>query len=841
MTSDNRFMLLLIVALLCISPVIATTRWIDTMEVGTAFGNNWTRGNYTCTYGGSNYAGNTSSCALLYNASLTPSIPTGGIQPADYQSYELYNGSMHVSVRNTSPISSGGQYWWGFTQTGQTCVTTGRGVCMTVDPSTGTYRYNVGGSTITTGVTPSWNAWDLMRLQIINSSIQVWINGVNTNNDTLANSNSAKSNASVITNTSGVAQYFPLFDNWQVCQGNCDNPTQSANQVFTINVYDAVNNTMINGFCVNITSTNTTAPTQYLCNTTGNTISSTTTFESGNVTFVNITGGHALPTYFNASLLNQNFTSTKTITTNTSQVRISLQAYRLFLNTSVATFNATNNVFRNTTTSSMVLVWARNASNNIKVDVPGNYSKNGTCTSATPINSMSCNITGIYDTVLTVQADIGGSPVTNFTVNVTNTTLGTPYLYQQSTTNGSITFALLQGYYYTLTFSSSEFTTEQVSMLLNENVEAYNFSVSLSRSLNLTIRDEITRSIINETFTIEVNGEDNSTNKSTSNGTIFFQIDTAGFYTIRYRSNNYPERDYYVNITPTSTNSITLYALNFSESDDVIALVEDTAGDAVEGAIVKLLRFYNYCNCYEIVEMSQTSYAGQAYFNAQYYEGHYKWAVDYQNINYFTSTSPENFIPTTSGAIVQRIFTINLQDDAYSSYTDLLSVGAACMYNSTSHALSFTWNNPSGTSITGCLEVTYLSGVRMVSYQENCQESSSGSVIITLNNTNTTRYQYAASLTIDDNNYPVPACSAWVENSTDSSLGGTAGTYVAFIAGIFILLLAIIFSYSATLMLLADVIGIILIAVSGMIGIEWVFVTGLSFTVGLIAFYLVRT
>lgn len=726
-TNNNRIWLMIIISMISITNVIGATVWQDTMEVTTAFDYNWTRGNYTCTYGGSNYAGNSSSCALLVNASINGSIPSGGIQPGNYQSYELYNGSMHVSIRNSTPISSGGLYWWGFTSSGQNCVSTGRGVCMSVDPSTATYKYNVGGASVATGVVPNWNNWDYIRFQIINSSIQVWINGVNTNNDTLANANSANSNRSIIANQSGTAQYFPIFDNWQVCQGSCDNPTQSANQVLTLNLVNGVNGSSITGFCVNITSTNTS---QYLCNSTGTSITTTTTFVSGNISFVNITGSHAAPTYFNATLLNQNFTSTKSISTNTSQIRILLQAYRLFLNTSINTFNSTNNLYQNTTSSGTVLLFANNGSNNIKTDVAGNYSKNSTCTSTNTISTINCNVTGVYDSVLSLQAYNGATSVSSFTINVTSTSIGGGYLYSQSTTNGTLLLPMTQGYTYQVTFSSNGYVTTSANITVDSAVEAYNFSTSLTRTLYVTFLDEETEYIINyTTIFLEMIGNNQSANLTTTNGTIFVTILTAGNYTLRYGANGYATRLYKVSIDDSVSQNLNLTLLNSSSATTVTVYVYDEIGSPVEGAVVKVLRYNIVDNAFEINQIVTTNFEGRNEISVEANNEYYKFIIEYNNNVVYTSTPTYIFGTTLS-------FHISILESGFTNLFNQQGISGNITYNNVTKIATFTFNDIDNIASQGCLYAYEIRQTAQVLNDSSCTASSSGTVFLTINSTN---------------------------------------------------------------------------------------------------------
>ena len=166
----------------------------------------------------------------------------------------------------------------------------------------------------------------------------------------------------------------------------------------------------------------------------------------------------------------------------------------------------------------------------------------------------------------------------------------------------------------------------------------HNFSALLTNTVNLTFLDEITEQFINETFTLEVISETSAENFTVTDTQQFnVSLLLPNNYTLRYRSENYPERDYFLPVVEGSFQNIELFALSFNESDTVIVTVVDLDGNAIEGAIVKLLRYYVSCNCFKVVEMAETSFSGEANFNAQFFEGHYKWAVDFLGTNADTS------------------------------------------------------------------------------------------------------------------------------------------------------------------------------------------------------------
>lgn len=551
---------------------------------------------------------------------------------------------------------------------------------------------------------------------------------------------------------------------------------------------------------------------------------------SGNGTGTNCTASNGASTYFNVS--NTTIISgDSTVQAATYQGVLQIQSYRLFLNTTISTFNGTLSSLANQTTSGIVTLKANNGSNNVKIDVGGNYSKNVTCTIPSPLSTASCNATGIYDNIFTVGANYAGAGLSTFTATVTNASLGT---LTANTTTGNISFPLLQGYNYSFVINATGYSLGNVTARANASTNSYNFTLYKAQTISILLRDEITRNLLNNvSFTIEFINDQEANNYTTINGTFYIDLVIPEDYTFRYRSAEYPERDYYSTIASQSVQNFTLYAINFSESDDVLVTVTSTSGFPIEDATVKLLRYYVYCNCYEVVEMAKTSYAGVAFFNAQYYEGHYKWSVDYQDSNYFISATPEVLVPEEGEITVTRTIVINLGSDYYSQYVDITDTGYLCLYNATTGGLSFTWSDTSGLVQEGCLDAQLLNGVSYTSIGESCLSSSSGGVVLTTNTSRT--YKYDAVLIVDG--VETAVCAGYLNQDPGFEFGNL-GMFLAL--GI-IVTLVLAFSYSAIAVLVISSIGIIVVNLLGLMTFTGSFMSGLAVLVIGLGVYVMRS
>ena len=631
--------------------------------------------------------------------------------------------------------------------------------------------------------------------------------------------------------------YIDMLRIWNLTEHGT-NPPQATSLIITASLSNRVNGTSVGSVTFqNVTGVLTFD--YYNITSTGFCVTYT-----GNGSETNCTAGSGASTFLNVSNTST-ITASQSVTASTFQGYIDLEAYQLYTGTQINSYTGYNGILSGSTTNGTLLLPANSgAGNNVSVDVAGNYSKSGTCNvffsslgdtetcrfgGAEQIGVASAG-GGVFDNFFTIGGNFNGVGISNFTANATNASLITGY--NISTTNGSVVYPLLQGYDYYFFMDAPTYAYANVTLSANASTNLYNFTLQRSETIEAYVRDEITRALLNNaTFTIELISADSAQNFSETDGIFNISFLVPNNYTIRYKSDDYPERDYYLTVSTQSYANLTLYALTFNESSDVLVTVKDNEGSSVEGAIVKLLRYYVYCNCYEVVEMSETSYSGLAYFNGQYYEGHYKWAVDYRGVNYFISTTPENLVPAEGDTIVTRTITINLGEDYYAVYNAITSTGVACTYNSTTGGLSFTW---SGSTVTqGCLDAEYVNGTKYTSVGESCQSASTGGVVLNLNTSK--NYKYQGVVTIDGDEIVV--CSGWVDKAAAYDFGNN-GIFLS--AGILITLV-LAFSYSATGVLVITSVGIVLINYFGFMTFSTSFISGLAVLVLGLGVYVMRS
>lgn len=286
-------------------------------------------------------------------------------------------------------------------------------------------------------------------------------------------------------------------------------------------------------------------------------------------------------TYFNETVFNYAFTNTSTLSFNATQAYLTLGAYRLYLNTSISSFNATNDLVSNTTSTSSLTVPANNGSNNIQIAVAGNFSLNFTCTITTPLTIGTCNPTGVYDGLFKINATSAnsGTAVTTFTATVTNTSLSA--FDSRSTTNGSAFLPVLQGYSYQFGINPTGFALQTIALPVNSTYNNYSFSLLFGNSLYLAFYNEQTNALITQNVSVLFNNGTFSFTNSTVNGTMIVAGLTSGEWTLISSSNGFGTRQSIVTIADNTSQALNVYLLNSTAATSVVFTIKDGSTTSV--------------------------------------------------------------------------------------------------------------------------------------------------------------------------------------------------------------------------------------------------------------------
>jgi len=549
-----------------------------------------------------------------------------------------------------------------------------------------------------------------------------------------------------------------------------------------------------------------------------------------NITIYNVTAGTGSVAYFNTTYNNYNLNSSNknywyALLMNTSQARLTIQAYRLFLNTSIFTFNITNNNARNTTTTSSLVIPASNGTNNLEIRVPGNYTINLTCTVATPLSVGYCNATGVYDTRFIVKAYNSGSAISNFNLSASNATLLATNIVATNTSNGTITFNTLREYQHNLFFTSSVYADANASILPDEATEYYNFTAYVARSLNVTFRDEVTKAIMNyTTVTFELISDVQSENRTTSNGTLFLELLTPANYTVRYRAPGYLERFYQFEITTSGFNNLNLTLLNASEGTNVSVTVLQNLGLPLVGAAVKVLKYDIATNTYMTNQIVETNAEGKTQINILLNSEYYKFIIEYEgNVVY---SSERMYIYGTT-----LTFQVSLLSNPFTTYFANNDLSGSITFSP--NTATFSYNDESNTA-TACLYAYYLSTTTKTYYNSTCSASSSGEVSTSVDNVTGRTYYFEGLMYSGDTTYTVSTYTyTFKDRIPDGGAFGLLITAILLITAVFIM------RYHLGLGIILGASVPLLVAVTGMSSLS-VGATAGVFVLGLIVAYIIE-
>ena len=247
------------------------------------------------------------------------------------------------------------------------------------------------------------------------------------------------------------------------------------------------------------------------------------------------------------------------------------------------------------------------------------------------------NLTGAYDLLVVVRVQDANKVLLeengtfNISINYTYNAYITNYTVAHD--NASLNFTLERNLTYFFQADPYTYARNNQTLFINGSDPVYLYLLNLTlyreRTFNLSFLDEITRTLITGSiFELELISDVLAVNYSINDSQEAIELLTPAAYTLRWRSSEHPERDYYETISSESFFTIRLYSLTTGNSTDTLVKVINTQGQTIENATVSLLRYYVACNCYEVVEMAKTGFNGVAYMTSQEVEGHYKWIVE---------------------------------------------------------------------------------------------------------------------------------------------------------------------------------------------------------------------
>lgn len=217
---------------------------------------------------------------------------------------------------------------------------------------------------------------------------------------------------------------------------------------------------------------------------------------------------------------------------------------------------------------------------------------------------------------------------------------------------------------------------------------------------NVTFRlyDEQNSSLITANSRLEYISANESGNLSSTNGTMYATLTTPESYTLRYWATGYAQREYFVALTGTTNQTIDLYLLYNSSSQDVTVTVYDEIAQPVVGATVKVLKYDLATNSYVTNQIVTTNFEGKSLINVQISTEYYKFIVEYEGQTVFSSDPTYVFGSTVT-------FRINKGGNDLQPYFSRSSVYGTVEYIESNKVARFSYNDAENAVTEGCINV----------------------------------------------------------------------------------------------------------------------------------------
>lgn len=509
-----------------------------------------------------------------------------------------------------------------------------------------------------------------------------------------------------------------------------------------------------------------------------------------NITYTNATAIVGNISFYNISLLNNDYSFNRTIKSNNS------------LN---------NSYYWNTYNENLDI-------NTYKIMVE-----------ATDTNGYKVNDTKMFNIIsngyinITAKNVTSGTSVTSFSIEAND--LNTGIITNYNTTTGILYVNVIKGNTYSLRINATNYAYSYYNKTASVNYNNYTFNLYPENSINITFYDEINKKVFSQSnnypnITLIIQKENSSVNSTVITGNYLVTKLDTGMYLLRYSSSGFLERTYYYTVTPYSTSLLSLYLINNTESSTVKINVKDLYGNIIEGAYIKLLRYYIDTNTYETVEISKTDYNGNAYLQIQLATTQnngefYKFIIELNDKTYL-ETTPSKIYDTTLN------FVIATTESTLVEYNDNLKLFYDISFNNNTDNFRLTWSDGYGNFIGTCLKVYKVSLSSNNLYGSSCVNSSSGSILVPVDNI--TGSSYEAKAYAYYGNYELYLGSLTHNFNTNKAVMGKNGLFFAMIM---IMLFALLGIYNLYISVILMVVGLIIMSMFGLITIGWATIMGI--------------
>lgn len=434
------------------------------------------------------------------------------------------------------------------------------------------------------------------------------------------------------------------------------------------------------------------------------------------------------PASFITPINNQNNSNSSLfISWNTSTTNPNVSTYFIY---NLSLYNASGFIRTLTTTTITSFNWNGFYDLNLSI---GNHTlnlttfdfKNNSLNQITVFNQQTNALLNITAKKLLTNATIN-----DFNITMTSTTGSSVH---KNTTTGIVLMDYIKGTTYNLTIKSPFYASNNTLFTSNNTYSNLQFMLYGFNSLLIYFYDELTQTLmINKTVYFELISDIFAGNYTATNGTLNLELLDPEIYIARYDSAGYVERFYEFTITDDSAQILNLYLLNSTVADEVTITVLDEDTLALEGAIVKALKYDITTNSYITVEIGSTNIDGKVVMDLTLADEYYKFIVLY-NGEIVKTTNP-SYIYTTTLTIQ-----VTIGEDVLNNYDQYKNVINSLYFEGEStNTTVFFYNDLQNLNVQYCLKMYKVrNSTRLIEQTyigQDCSTGSSDSLTFTLTN-----------------------------------------------------------------------------------------------------------
>ena len=341
------------------------------------------------------------------------------------------------------------------------------------------------------------------------------------------------------------------------------------------------------------------------------------------------------------------------------------------------------------------------------------------------------------------------------------------------------------------------------------------------RAYNLTIKDEVTKTLLNGTiggyFQVWSDNPDNfiNVNLSWSHGTtnspvsICISANETTYYSygqMEYSSSGYATKSHYFSNTSFNNNTKFLDLFLNNGTSLVTFTVRDFNDNPIEDVIIKVLSYDVATNAYTLSEVLKSDTDGVAIGNIVLNSDWYAFILEIDEV-IFLQTLPTKITSTS------KTFRINLASNLYDIYDIVEGVSHSLTFTNSTSSFSFTYNDPNSGINEACIKVVKRNIAGDTTLGQSCSASTSGTILYNITEDVGKNTYTAFTWVVVDNNEEFHLGSLSVNFDNTYKTFGQSGIFASFLLVVTMVMVGIWSPVVAVILLTIGVIASVMLKV----------------------------